>query len=83
MTYPSCSCSLFAHQLRRSAEPRGVCVELRIASMTRWKRDTRFSLFRRTWWLWFLLDESSNVAETPTHILKPGFALTGLSASPC
>ena len=42
MTYPSCSCSLFAHQLRRSAEPRGVCVELRIASMTRWKRDTRF-----------------------------------------
>jgi hypothetical protein len=33
--------------------------------------------------LWFLLDESSNVAETPTHILKPGFALAGLSASPC
>lgn len=42
MTYPSCSCSLLAHQVRRSAEPRGVCGELWIASITKWKRDTRF-----------------------------------------
>ena len=42
MTYPSCSCSLLAHQMRRSAEPRGVCAEVWIASMSTWKRDTRF-----------------------------------------
>ena len=70
MTYPSCSCSLFAHQLRRSAEPRGVCVELRIAFMTRWKLDTRFSLLDP------IVANKTNVQST--HILKPGFALTGL-----
>jgi hypothetical protein len=52
-----------------------VCVELRIASMTRWKRDTRFSLLDP------IVANKTNVQST--HILKPGFALTGLSASPC